>query len=318
MRRMSLCLHYSFSGVAAHRYTKIEMVSTFFYNGQPAQQFVPVGTILTGNDGVQVITDADATIPAGNPPAYGQVTIPAHASNSGSAGNIQALDINTTVNAVFVKNLSAFSGGQDERDFQTVTKTDIDNTASPLKATLAQSVQGALQGQLKNNEALVTPSCTTTTTSDHQPGEEATSVKVTVSETCSAIAYNQTSLEAKVSDLLNRQAATKLGAGYSLLESPQITVTSATTAKQVMVSFTTVSTWVYGISSQQQRHIKAIIAGINTHRALQVLRSLPGIENASLEFSGFGDASRIPKNISNVHLMIYTSVAQRRAYEHNH
>ena len=115
---------------------------------------MPAGTTLTGTDGVQVTTDADATIPAGNPPAYGQVTVPAHASNSGSAGNIQALAINTTVHAVFVKNLRAFSGGQDERNFQTVTKTDIDNTAQSLKANLAQSVQGALQAQSKTNESL--------------------------------------------------------------------------------------------------------------------------------------------------------------------
>ncbi len=276
-----------------------------FYNGQPAQQFVPAGTTLTGTDGVQVITDADATIPAGNPPAYGQVTVPAHTSNSGSAGNIQALDINTTVNAVFVKNLSAFSGGQDERDFQTVTKTDIDNTASPLKANLAQSVQGALQGQLKQGEQLQTLPCSPTVTSDHQPGQEATTVKVTASETCRGIAYNAQELTDKVTQLLTSQEAKKVGAGYSLLESPQVTVTQASSQNtKVVVSFNAQSVWVYALSSAQQHHIKAIIAGKNAQTALQLVRSLPGIESASLKFSGFGDATRLPKNLNTIHLMI--------------
>ncbi len=288
-----------------HQDARAATGSITFYNGQPAQQFVPAGTMLTGNDSVQVVTDADANIPAGNPPAYGEVSVSAHASNSGSAGNIQALDINTTVNAVFVKNLSAFSGGQDERDFQTVTKTDIANTASPLKATLAQSVQGALQGQLKPNEALVTPSCATTTTSDHQPGQEATTVKVTASETCSAIAYNSQELTDKVTQLLTSQAETKLGAGYSILENPHITVTSATASKQIMLSFSSVSTWIYALSSADQQHIKNIIAGKNTEKALQLLAALPGIEHVSMHFAGFGDATRIPKDLAYIHLLIF-------------
>lgn len=289
-----------------HQDAKQATGSITFYNGQPAQQFVPAGTTLTGTDGVQVITDADATIPAGNPPAYGQVTVPAHTSNSGSAGNIQALDINTTVQAVFVKNLSAFSGGQDERDFQTVTKTDIDNTASPLKATLAQSVQGALQGQVKQGEQLQTLPCSPTVTSDHQPGQEATTVKVTASETCSGIAYNAQELTDKVTQLLASQEAKKVGAGYSLLGSPQVTVTQASSQNtKVVVSFNAQSVWVYALSSAQQHHIKAIIAGKNTQTALQLVRSLPGIESASLKFSGFGDATRIPKNLNTIHLMIF-------------
>ena len=75
--------------------------------------------------------------------------------------------------------------------------------------------------------------CTPTVTADHRPGDEATQVKVTMSETCSAVAYNQDALQAKVADLLNRQAEKKLGSGYSLLESPQITVTGATTALRI-------------------------------------------------------------------------------------
>lgn len=188
---------------------------------------------------------------------------------------------------------------------QTVTKTDIDNTASPLKANLAQSVQGALQGQLKQGEQLQTLPCSPTVTSDRQPGQEATTVKVTASETCSGIAYNAQELTDKVTQLLASQEAKKVGAGYSLLESPQVTVTQASSQNtKVVVSFNAQSVWVYALSSAQQHHIKAIIAGKNTQTALQLVRSLPGIESASLQWSGFGDATRLPKNLNTIHLMI--------------
>lgn len=279
-----------------------------FLNGKFNQVDVPAGTVFTSSSGVQIITDQDAMIPAAspNPPSLGQVTVAAHAMSPGSAGNIPALDLNATVSStLFVKNLNAFTGGQDERNFRTVAKSDIDRTSPSLVATVTQGVKAALQGQVKSNETLVMPSCATTITSDHQPGEEAVTVKVTVSETCSAIAYNRDTLQTNVTQLLNHQVGTKLGAGYSLLETPQITITGATPGKKVTLSFTTVSTWIYGISSAQQHYIKNIIAGKNTQQALQVLRSLPGIENASLQFSGFGDATRIPKNLSTIHLTIF-------------
>ena len=284
--------------------------SITFYNGLFSGQFVPAGTILTGSDGVQVVTDQDANVPPDNPPVNGQATVTAHAINAGSAGNIQALDINTTVSsAVFVKNLNAFTGGQDERNFQTVAKTDITNAAAPLKATVTQDSNAALQGQLKTNEVLVTPSCATTSTSDHRVGDEATTVKVTVSETCSAVAYDQDTLQAKVTDLLNRQAAKKLSSGYSILGNPQITVTSATTAKQVTLSFSSVSTWAYALSSAEQKNIKNIIAGKTKEQAIQRLYSLPGIESVSMRTSGFGDDTRIPKDISQIHVLIIYAAA---------
>ncbi len=292
-----------------HQDAKSATGSITFYNGQLQSVFVPAGTLLTGNDGEQVETSQDATVPAESqsiPPALGLATVSAHAVIAGAQGNIATGDINQGCCATAIKavNTASFSGGQDERDFQTVAKSDITTTAAPLKATLAQSVQGALRGQLHANDGVVTPSCTTTPMSDHQPGQEATTVKVTVSETCSAVAYNSQQLESSVTQLLTAQATMKLGAGYSILSNPQITVTQATPARQVTLSFTSVSTWVYALSSAQQQHLKAIIAGKNTQQALQLLSSFPGIEKVSLQFSGFGDDTRIPINLNNIHLML--------------
>ena len=115
-----------------------------FYNGSFAAQTVYADTVFTGADGVQVVTDETAAIPPNNPPMDGQASTPAHAVNTGLTGNIQPLDINGTVsNSLYVKNPASFTGGRDERDFQTVAKSDIDVTASQLKDTLNQSTQGA-------------------------------------------------------------------------------------------------------------------------------------------------------------------------------
>jgi hypothetical protein len=51
--------------------------------------------------------------------------------------------------------------------------------------------------------------------------------------------------------------------------------------------------------------MKKIIAGKNTEKALQLLAALPGIEHVSMHFAGFGDDTRIPKNLSNIHLLIF-------------
>ena len=150
--------------------------------------------------------------------------------------------------------------------------------------------------------------CSPTITADHQIGQEATAVKVTVSETCSGITYNDQELTSKVTQLLTSQAVKKLGSGYSMLENPQITVTSAITSKPVTLSFRSASTWVYALTTQEQQHIKKIIAGKYKQNALQLLYSLPGIKSVSLQFSGFGDDTKLPKDISHIHmLIIYTA-----------
>src|SRR5260370_4203490 len=64
-----------------------------FYNALPAPQTIPAGELLTGADGVAVVTLQDAMIPAGTLATNGQITVPAQAVNIGPQGNIAANDI---------------------------------------------------------------------------------------------------------------------------------------------------------------------------------------------------------------------------------
>ena len=281
-----------------------------FYNGLFSTQTVSAGTTLTGSDGVQVVTQEDAVIPAAspNPPVFGQVTVSAQAASTGSRGNISAYDINETccANGILAKNTDAFSGGQDERNFSFVTKTDIANAATPLKATVIQSVTAALQTQLKQNEQLVTLPCAPQVSANHQTNEEAASVKVTATLTCSAIAYNQTTLQEQATQLLTTQAFKTLGPGYCVYGTIQVTVTHAVPTRTIPTLVLSLSgTWTYALSSRQQQQIKDLVKGKTYQEALHLLRSLPGIEKASLAWD---EHTKLPEDPKDIHLLLISGI----------
>ena len=279
-----------------------------FYNGLFTAQTVAAGTILTGTSGVQIATDQDAFIPAANPPTWGIATVSAHAASAGSNGNIAAYDINQQCCATAIKavNTASFSGGQDERNFPFVTKTDVANAATPLEAALIQSVTAALQTQLKDNEQLQSLPCAPQVSADHQINEEASSVKVTATLTCSGVAYNQTTLEQQATHLLTTQAFKKLGPGYSVYETIQVTVTHAIpthTTPTLVLSLS--GTWTYALSSRQQQRIKDLVKGKTYQEALHILLSLPGIERASLAWD---EHTKLPEDPKDIHLLLISGI----------
>jgi hypothetical protein len=281
-----------------------------FYNGQFQRVFIVAGTILTGASGMQVVIDQEADIPAANPPIFGQVTVSAHAINQGIKGNIPAYDINQACCAasVLAKNTQSFTGGQDERDFQTVAKSDIDTVATPLKTEVAQSVNGAFQGQLKPDEQVFILPCHPTVVSDHQPGDEATRVNATVSQTCSAVAFNTQALAEKATTLLSSQAQQQPGAGYSLIGQVQVSVRDATitNSSKVFLALQASGTWVHALSQIAQQQIKRLISGKTQEEALHILLSVPGIERVSLSWA---EDTTLPRDPDNIRIVLFSAGA---------
>src|SRR5215469_13786484 len=117
-----------------------------FYYGLFTAQTIAAGTLLTGNDGVQVATDQAAIIPAATPPIFGQTTVSAHAIGAGSQGNIPAYDINQAccATAILAKNTTPFQGGAEARNYVLVTRADIDAATRTITATLEKSEHAAL------------------------------------------------------------------------------------------------------------------------------------------------------------------------------
>src|SRR6266699_5596302 len=263
-----------------------------FYNGLLTSQTVAAGTIFTGNDGVQIITDQAARIPAGNPPSYGQVSVLAHAVSAGPQGNIPAYAINTAccATSVVAKNTGAFSGGAAAREYLVVTRTDINTAVTSLLVPLSLSEDAALQAQLHPGEALITPSCTPHVASDHRPGDEAQHVFVTVAVTCIGIAYDANKLYQDATQLLTSQATTTLGATYSLIGDIQVTIVHATitdhTKGIATLALKMDATYLYQIRSTEKEHLSTLLAGKPKQQAITTLLQSPGIQSASIHLAG--------------------------------
>jgi hypothetical protein len=249
-----------------------------------------------------------AYIPAGNPTiGYGEVTVTAQAVQKGKAGNIAAGDIAITINnGLLVKN-TQFYGGQDERNFLIVTQTDRDAAAATLKAKVSASMTAALQQQLTPAEQVQHVPCPPTVIADHAIGSEATQLHVTVTETCTAIAYNTKELTTQATRLLATQAVKTVGWGYALYGNINVTVTKATTHHQtVVLSFRAQGIYVYQLTENWQHQMKTLIAGKPRTTALRLLATFAGIRQVSI--NGIPDNKQIP-DPDHIQLLIVLAVS---------
>ncbi len=275
-----------------------------FYNALPAPQIIPAGEMLTGTDGVEVVTLQQAVIPAGTLATNGQITVLAQAVNAGPQGNIRAGDIygKCCRDDVFVSN-GPFRGGQDARSYQMVTQQNINSAVSSIKASLDQSVQAALSQQVQPNETLVTPvPCTSIVITDHKAGEEASHVQVTVSETCRGEVYDTRALHDLLMQIMTQQATGQLGDGYGLVGDIQASVTKATLNPHqgtATLQVKVISTWTYQFSQVQQAQVKLAIRGKSKEEATTLLLHMPGVQTVSISTRN-GDA--IPTDVQRIHL----------------
>ncbi len=273
-----------------------------FYNAATYPQTITAGTLLTGADGVQIITDADAFIPAGTLATNGQATVPAHMLQVGPEGNIKAGDIYGSccrVN-VFAAN-TTFTGGQPAREYQTVTQQDIITVATSLKTSLNQSVQAALQTQVHTDETLITPlPCQQNVKPDHHPGDEAAHVNILVSETCTGMTYNTQAYQNRIMQIANQQATHQLGDGYTPVGQIQSTILQARAQKhnQTELQVTLAETYAYQMSQEQQQQLKTLIAGENKTQATNTLLHIPGIQSVSVS------STTIPTDTQHIRVII--------------
>ena len=288
-----------------------------FLNGSFTSSYT-VGTntaIPAGN--VSLFLDRPAVIPVESSAtgAPGTITVPAHASTAGSAGNIgaHAADqacCNQSGN-VFVKNFSSFTGGQDAQDYNFVQQSDVDGVANPLKATVAVQAQTSLKAQLHPGEQLVTQSnvslaCTSKVTQDHPTGPQGTNfstVTVSVSDTCTALAYDQNTLQTMVTNLLQSKAATVAGADYKLAGQivTQITIQNITQGNISLLA-NAKGIWVAQLDAQKQALARAI-AGKTVQNAQNILAANKEIGHVDIQVNGNvlpSDPSQISIVLQNV------------------
>lgn len=274
------------------------------YNAALTPQTVQAGELLTSSNGVQVVTDQAVTIPAGNGATNGQATVLAHALQYGPGGNIGAGAIDgPCCKAYVIAQNAVFTGGQDARTFQMVTHADINGTITAIKNSLNQSVQAAMQAQVHADETLVTPTCTPTITSNHQVGEEAQAVTVTIDQTCTSVAYNTQALETLITQLVSEQATKQLSIHYTLAGSIQTTVIKSTVLpdKTIVLQVKGVGAWVYQFTEAQLHDMAARIAGKGETEAKQVLLQTPGVYSVSITLE---QAAMMPTASQRIQILI--------------
>ncbi|MBV9705787.1 MAG: hypothetical protein JO125_00065 [Chloroflexi bacterium] len=282
-----------------------------FYNAALTEQVIPAGTLLTGTDGVEVVTEQDAAIPAVVYPTLGQASVPAHATVSGPTGNIRAADIYGPCCRVSVSATnSAFSGGQDARMFPMVTQQDLDQAVSTLKAALASSVQAAVQAQVHPGEHVISPvPCTPTITPDHRAGEEAAQVTVTVSESCTAETYDAAAVETLLTQSTTQQATTQLGVGYALTGELETSIlhSSIQDAQRGVVTLEVkgAGLWTYQFTNAQLDQMKQVIAGKSKAQATALLLHTPGVRSVSVSLAG---TSTLPRDMQALRMVVVYGV----------
>jgi len=290
--------------------------SLTFYNAAPSPQTVLTGTVLTGGDGVQVVTDQAAVIPAASFPTDGVVSVSAHALLVGPAGNIAVHDLYGACcrENVFVVNAMAFSGGQVVRRFPMVTAHDLSRTAATLRSGLQESVQAALATQLAPSETLLIPvACTASVNSDHTVGAEASQVSVQLTQTCRGVVYRTLALQTFMMQQMSQQASIQLGTSDHLVEGSgsgmHLTMMQVSSAHGSQGSVTLQvqgqSTWGYQFNPAHLATLASRIAGLSVSEATALLVGDPGVQTVSLYVTG-RDPTRVPSDPHAIHVVIVT------------
>src|SRR5450755_2190812 len=280
-----------------------------FYNAAPYAQTVAAGTVLTGADGVALVTDQAASLPAGNLPDVGMATVPAQAVQVGQEGNIAPLDLNglCCVAGVSVKNTDAFVGGQNARDYTVIARQDVEAVTGPESSTLTQAAQASLQGEVRLNEQLASSAqCHPALHTDHPIGSEATHVTITLTVTCWAEVYDAQAVQQLASAALGEQARTTLGAGYSIQGTIKTTVTRVATTEAAHGTLSLLVSaqgmWSYQFSSAEINQLSRRIAGLPRQQAVHLLKQEVLIHAVSTTETW--NTTNIPTDPAHIQIMV--------------
>ncbi len=267
-----------------------------FYNQAPTAQAIQAGMLLSGTDGVEVVTDQAVVVPAAHLPTQGQVTVSAHAVQAGPQGNIGANALNglCCFAGIAVQNRQAFAGGANARDYQAVGARDVSGATTPLTTTLTSQGQAAVQAQVQPNEQLVHPvQCPSQVTTTPAVGEEATQVTVRVLVVCHAEVYNTDELQARVTTLLSQEASARLGSAYVLQGEVTPTVSAVTPidARQGVVSLQVQAegVWAYQLSAAQLHALTTLVAGKPLQEARTIFLHTQGIHQVTISSTDWWD-----------------------------
>ena len=178
-----------------------------FVNSGQTPVDITNGFTFTASNGVQIRLDQRVVVPPHDNGNDNSVKAMATAVLSGQGGNIAAEALNTPCcgGLVVVSNPQPFNGGSDGGVTHLVAQSDLDSVKNALVPGLQQKAQQQILSQIQANEIQAgTPTYSIHLTSDHQVGDQATQVNVTVTVTAVALVYNARVARDLASQLLSK------------------------------------------------------------------------------------------------------------------
>src|SRR5579859_7368612 len=214
---------------------------------------------------IHMVLDATVTVPpAPSPGGVSQRATQGHILEIGTIGNNE---FNNNINHILnydVFNNPPFTNGRGPQTYTAVQQSDINGAASSLENANAPNAQQLLQSQVGASEQFIgNPSCSPNVRANHAPGDNATTVTVSVSFTCTGEVYDASKAVSMAVQLLTRQAATSPGSGYALVGHIATSVGNVTLASSGTVSIPVSArgTWVFQFSDTQQAALEQLAAG---------------------------------------------------------
>jgi hypothetical protein len=262
-----------------------------FYNALSQEQKVPGGSVFTDDKGVQVISEADATIPPAQPPQEGIVTIQARALLAGAKGNTFQLTATRPCcfPGISVKSNDDFQGGRDAHSYTYVQQSDIEAATSDLTATVLSAGQNALKAQMAPGERLVGDlQCLPDVATDHPAGEQAVKVTVMLQITCTGEVYDLQTAQQLAENLLKADVEKRIGPGYTLLNHIMTTVNSVQkkdASGTLQLQITASGAWSYQFQNEQKQAFAHLIAGQQANQAVAKLLQQRGVRRAKIDLS---------------------------------
>ncbi len=140
-------------------------------------------------------------------------------------------------------------------------------------------------------------------TSDHQVNDAATSLNVTVTETCTVEFYDSQEIVSRSETMLNERAQALFGPNYALTGDIKAEITHvATDSKQgTLITVAASGLWTYQFSNARADQLARLIAGKDTKDAQAILSSQQGVQSVHIAISG-NDGQTLPSNAASINI----------------
>lgn len=185
-----------------------------------------------------------------------------------------------------------------------VQQSDINTAAGSLISAYRPNPQQVLQRTIRSNERLAgTPQCAPQASANHQAGDQAAQVKVTLSFTCTGEVYDEAGALEMAAGLLSQQAAANPGGAYTLMGKIKTTLTNAVMDSQgtLTVTVSARGIWVYQFTQAQQQ-LATLLGGKSERDAAQLAAAQPGVASVTIHLPA--NQPTLPTDPRQIHIIV--------------